>query len=87
MEQRLSLITLGVTDLARSRHFYAQGSGWHPSSARNEQVTFFQTGGMVFALYGKTALAQDAHLAREGTGFSGIALAYNVRQREEVDTV
>jgi uncharacterized glyoxalase superfamily protein PhnB len=87
MEQRISLITLGVTDLVRSRHFYEHGLGWHPSSASNEQVTFFQTGGMVLALYGKTALAQDAHLPNEGTGFGGIALAYNVRQREEVDTV
>ena len=42
---------------------------------------------MVLALYGKTALAQDAHLSQEGAGFGGIALAYNVRQREEVDAV
>ena len=67
MEQRISLITLGVTDLVRSRHFYEHGLGWHPSRASNEQVTFFQTGGMVLALYGKTALAQDAHLSHEGT--------------------
>ena len=87
MEQRISLITLGVHDLAASRHFYEHGLGWHPSSASNAQVTFFQTGGMVLALYGKTALAQDAHLSHEGTGFGGIALAYNVRQREEVDAV
>ena len=87
MEQRISLITLGVRDLAISRHFYEYGLGWHPSPASNEQVTFFQTGGMVFALYGKTALAQDAHLFHEGTGFGGIALAYNVRQRQEVDAV
>lgn len=87
MEQRLSLITLGVTDLSRSRHFYETGLGWQPSSASNEQVVFFQIGGLVLALYGKTALAQDAHLPQEGTGFGGIALAYNVRQREEVDAV
>ena len=87
MEQRISLITLGVTDLARSRHFYEQGLSWRPSSASNAQVVFFQTGGMVLALYGKTALAQDAHLSHEGTGFGGVALAYNVRQREEVDAV
>ena len=87
MEQRISLITLGVTDLARSRSFYEHGLGWQPSSASNEQVSFFQTGSMVLALYGKTALAQDAQLAPEGTGFGGIALAYNVRQREEVDAV
>jgi catechol 2,3-dioxygenase-like lactoylglutathione lyase family enzyme len=68
MEQRMSLITLGVTDLARSRHFYEHGLGWQPSSVSNEQVTFVQTGGMVFALYGKTALAQDAHLPG-GDGF------------------
>jgi len=87
MEQRISLITLSVTDLARSRYFYEHGLGWQPSSASNEQVSFFQTGSMVLALYGKTALAQDAQLAPEGTGFGGIALAYNVRQREEVDAV
>ena len=87
MEQRISLITLGVTDVAQSRYFYEHGLGWHPSSASNAQVTFFQTGDMVFALYGKTALAQDAHLAPAGTGFGGIALAYNVRQREDVDAV
>src|SRR5215471_12878767 len=87
MEQRISLITLGVTDLARSRHFYEHGLGWHPSSASHEQVTFFQTGGMILALYGKKALAQDAHLAPGGSGFGGIVLAYNVRQREEVDAV
>ena len=50
MEQRISLITLGVTDLARSRYFYEHGWGWHPSSASNEQVTFFQTGGIILAL-------------------------------------
>ena len=87
MEQRISLITLGVIDLAQSRHFYEHGLGWQPSSASNVQVTFFQTGGMILALYGKAALAQDARLSHEGTGFGGIALAYNVRQREEVDTV
>ena len=84
MEQRISLITLGVHDLAASRHFYEHGLGWHPSPASNAQVAFFQTGGMVLALYGKAALAQDAHLSHEGTGFGGITLAYNVRQREEV---
>jgi uncharacterized protein len=87
MEQRISLITLGVRDLATSHHFYEQGLGWHPSSASNAQVAFFQTGGMVLALYGKTALAQGAHLPKEGTGFGGITLAYNVRHREEVDAV
>ena len=87
MEQRISLITLGVTDLTRSRQFYEQGLGWQASSRSNERITFFQVGGMVLALYSRTALAEDAHLANDGIGFGGITLAYNVRRREEVDAV
>lgn len=87
MEQRMSLITLGVADLAHSRRFYEQGLGWQPSSASNANVTFYQIGGMVLALYPRAALAQDAHLTHDGTGFGGITLAYNVRQKEEVETV
>ena len=87
MEQRMSVLTLGVADLARSRRFYEQGLGWQPSNASNERIVFFQIGGMVFALYPREALAQDAHLAHDGTGFGGITLAYNVRQREEVEAV
>ena len=63
MEQRISLIMLGVTGLAQSRRFYEDSLRWHPSSASTEQVACFQTGGMGLALYGKRVLAQDAHLA------------------------
>ena len=87
MEQRISVITLGVANLERSRQFYEQGLGWQASSRSNERITFFQAGGMVLALYSRTALAEDAHLANEGTGFGGIILAYNVRHRENVDAV
>ena len=87
MEQRMSVLTLGVTDLVRSRRFYEHGLGWQPSRASNARIVFFQIGGMVFALYPRDALAQDAHLANDGRGFGGITLAYNVRQREEVDVV
>ncbi len=87
MEQRISVITLGVAGLARSRRFYAHGLGWQPSSRSNERITFFQVGGMVLALYSRASLAQDARLANDGTGFGGITLAYNVRQREDVDVV
>jgi len=87
MEQRISVITLGVADLERSRQFYEHGLGWQASSRSNEQITFFQVGGMVLALYPRVALAQDAHLANDGTGFGGMTLAYNVRRREEVDAV
>jgi uncharacterized protein len=86
MEQRLSLVTLGVADLERSRRFYEDGLGWHRGNDHPE-VVFYQLGGMVLALWGRAALAQDAHLPGAGSGFGGIALAYNARSREEVDAV
>ncbi|HYD31453.1 MAG TPA: VOC family protein [Azospirillaceae bacterium] len=87
MEQRLSVVTLGVADVAAARRFYEEGLGWKASTSGNEQVVFFQAGGMVLALYGRSALAEDTHLPAEGSGFGGIALAYNARSKEEVDTV
>jgi len=86
MEQRVSLITLGVADLNRSAEFY-QHLGWRRSMAKAEGVVFFQTGGMALSLFPRTELAKDANLAPEGHGFSGIALAYNTRSREEVNAV
>ena len=86
MEQRLSLVTLGVTDVGRARRFYEDGLGWRRGND-HEEVVFFQLGGMVLALWGREALAQDARLPGAGTGFGGIALAYNTRSREEVDAV
>ena len=87
MEQRLSVITLGVADLARSCRFYEHGLGWQASGRSTEDIIFFQVGGLVLALYSRAALAEDAHLAHEGTGFGGMTLAYLVRQREEVEAV
>jgi uncharacterized protein len=86
MEQRLSLVTLGVADLERSRRFYEDGLGWRRGN-QHEEVAFYQLGGMVLALWGQDALAQDARLPGAGNGFGNIALAYNTRSREEVDTV
>ena len=85
MEQRLSLITLGVADVARSRRFY-EALGWRASGASQEDVTFFQAGGMALALWGRDELARDAGVL-DGPGFGGVALAYNARSREEVDDV
>jgi hypothetical protein len=85
MEPRISMITLGVSDLTRSRQFYEEGLGWQPSSSSNEQIVFFQVGAMVLGLYPRASLAEDAHLPNDGTGFGGITLAYNVQRREEVD--
>lgn len=86
MEQRLSLLTLGVADLARAQGFY-ETLGWRALPQSNATVAFFQCGGIVFALFGRAALAEDANLAPYGEGFSGIALAHNVRKKEDVDAV
>ena len=86
MEQRISLVTLGVTDLGRSRAFYAR-LGWRESGASAEGIAFFQAGGMALALYPRSELAADARLSAEGAGFAGFALAYNTRSRVEVDAV
>ena len=85
MDPRISLITLGVRDLERSRRFYRDGLGWPLSSASSGDVAFFRTGGAILALYPRHLLAADAHLPDVGTGFGGITLAQNVRDRGDVD--
>jgi len=87
MEPRISLITLGVADLVRALHFYQDGLGWPLSHASVGDVAFFQTGGVVLALYPRTLLAADARQPDEGHGFGGITLAHNVRQKADVDRV
>lgn len=86
MEQRVSLITLGVADIARSRAFY-EVLGWKASGIGAGEVAFFQCGGLIFSLFGRADLAKDAALPAEGAGFRGIALAYNSRSRDDVDRV
>lgn len=84
MEQRLSLVTLGVSDTARARAFY-EGLGWHGMSPDGD-VVFFQSGGMVVALWGRDKLAEDSSVT-DGGGWGGVTLAHNVRSPEEVDAV
>jgi uncharacterized protein len=86
MEQRVSIVTLGVADLDRSRKFY-EGLGWRQSMPGTEGVVFFQVGGMAIALFPRANLAKDARISADGQGFGGVALAYNARSREEVDSV
>lgn len=85
MEQRVSLVTLGVSDLARSRSFY-RAMGWSESAASMDEVAFFQAGGMVFALWSRDSLAEDSAVEDSG-GWGGVTLAYNTRSQEEVDRV
>ena len=86
MDQRVSLITLGVVDLERARRFYEEGLGWRPGNA-DANVVFFQLPGMVLALWSRAALAEDAGLPAGEGGFAGVALAYNCRSRDDVDAV
>ena len=83
MEQRLSLVTLGVADLARSRAFY-EALGWTTRAEPDDDVVFFQAGGMIVALWGRTELAGDSGV-EDGGGWGGITLAYNARSPQEVD--
>ncbi|WUR60994.1 VOC family protein [Micromonospora chokoriensis] len=85
MEQRISLVTLGVADVARAKAFYEQ-LGWRGQEV--EETVFIQAGGLAVVLWGRDKLADDAGIADPGTdGFGGMALAQNVRSREEVDEV
>ena len=84
MEPRLSLITLGVADVPRARKFY-EALGFKAGSGSQESVTFFPGGGVVLALFGRAALADDAGVADSAPGFAGIALAHNARSEADVD--
>jgi catechol 2,3-dioxygenase-like lactoylglutathione lyase family enzyme len=84
VEQRLSLVTLGVADLDRAREFY-ESLGWRRGDD-NDDVVFFQTGGMIVALWDRAALADDSAVEDTG-GWGGVSLALNVRSPEEVDDV
>ncbi len=86
MQPRLSLVTLGVTDMVRARRFY-ETLGFRASAASNANVTFFDAGGVVLGLYGRAALAEDAHVPDEAAGFAGVTLAHNVASEAEVDRV
>ena len=84
MRPRLTLVTLGVEDMVRARKFY-ETLGFQASSASNDNVTFFDAGGVVLGLFGRAALAKDATVTDSAPGFSGISLAHNVGSEAEVD--
>ena len=85
MDQRMSLITLGVSDLSRARAFY-EALGWHTNAGPDDDVVFFQAGSMVVALWDRGRLAEDSGVEDNG-GWGGITLAYNTRSPAEVDAV
>lgn len=85
MEQRVSVVTLGVTDLDRARAFY-EALGWSSPSTPEDGVVFFPSGGMVLALWSRTLLEEDSVVTDTG-GWGGVTMAHNVRSPEEVDAV
>ena len=85
MDQRVSLVTLGVADVARARAFY-EGLGWRTRARAGDDVVFFEAGGMVVALWGRDQLAEDSGVADAG-GWGGVTFAHNVRSPGEVDAV
>lgn len=86
MRQKFTLITLGVHNIARALAFY-EGLGWQRSADSTEDMIFFPLGGMVLGLYPRHLLAEDACVPEEGSGFSGMSIAYNARSAAEVDAV
>jgi uncharacterized protein len=85
MDQRLSLVTLGVADLQRARAFY-EALGWVTRAKPDDDVVFFQAGGMIVALWSREQLAEDSGVEDPG-GWGGTTLAYNTRSPAEVDAV
>ncbi len=84
MEQRVTLITIGVADLARSRAFY-EHLGWRGQEV--DETVFFQAGALALVLWGRDKLAADVGVTNGACDFSGIALAHNVRPRDEVEEI
>jgi len=85
MDQRLSVVTLGVDDLKRARAFY-EALGWKSGAAPDDDVVFFQAGGLIVALWSRESLAEDSAVEDTG-GWGGITLAHNVGSPADVDAV
>jgi catechol 2,3-dioxygenase-like lactoylglutathione lyase family enzyme len=87
LEARVSFITLGVADLARSTRFYCEVLGLTPRPSSMAQVSFFDMGDLCLALYSRAQLAADAGISDEDAGFAGISLSHNVISVEQVDAL
>jgi catechol 2,3-dioxygenase-like lactoylglutathione lyase family enzyme len=82
---RVSLVTLGVSDLARARAFY-EALGWRSGAGPDDDVVFFDTGGLIVSLWSRESLAEDSGV-QDGGGWGGVTFAHNVRSPAEVDAV
>ena len=84
MKSRLNIVTLGVNDLKKSKKFYKNTLGWEPAKGSDENIVFFNHGGIILSLYPMDKLAEDAKVSGERSGFSGVTLAINQDSREAV---
>ncbi len=87
MEQRLTIVGLGVNDLQTASDFYEHKFGWKKTKSSNENIVFFQLNGILLSLYPREKLAEDATVDSEGSGFKGFTMAYNTRTKDEVDVL
>jgi uncharacterized glyoxalase superfamily protein PhnB len=87
IEQRLTIITLGVSNIHNATAFYENVFGWKKTTASNGDITFFHLNGLELALFNTNELAKDAGVNPTGTGFRGFTLAYNTRSEKEVDSL
>ncbi len=87
MDPKINIITLGVNDLDVASSFYEKGLGWKRSKASQGDIVFLKLNGVVLSLYPRILLAADATLSPEGSGFTGITLAYNTNSEAEVDDI
>jgi catechol 2,3-dioxygenase-like lactoylglutathione lyase family enzyme len=87
MEQRITLITLGVADLNISANFYENVLGWKRSPMSSENIVFFELNGVFLSLYERVALAEDATVEAAGSGFRGFTLAHNLGSETEVENL
>ena len=87
MKQNLHIITIGVRDFKRSYNFYTKILGWESKSTIEDEIAFFQTSGVVFAIYPLEKLAEDALTVSEDSGVANFTLAHNVQSEQEVDEI
>ena len=87
MEQRLTILGLGVANLKKATQFYEEKFGWEKTKSSNGDITFFQLNGILLSLYPSGKLAEDAMVSPEGNGFKKFTMAYNARSKQEVDAI
>ena len=87
MKQRMTVLTLGVSNLRQARTFYLDGLGWQETSNSSEEISFIEMNDFILALYPHHALAGDATVPEDRSLFRGFSMAYNTRSRDEVEEV